>query len=164
VAPDALKNSALLGGCRGPAQEGRGPGIFTYRQRATTIQLYGRLGRAPEQRTTRTGKAMVTGAMVVDLGRDVEMPEWFGLVAFGPIGEALAKHGTGDMAAISDRLTKSAWKARDGAERAGFSVCVDGIASARTVRPGKPKAWPREINGNAVTNKPAVPFDDELRF
>jgi len=35
--------------------------------RTTTIQVYGRLGRAPEQRTTVAGKAMVTGAMVVDL-------------------------------------------------------------------------------------------------
>ena len=37
------------------------------RARTTTIQVYGRLGRAPEQRTTAAGKAMVTGAMVVDL-------------------------------------------------------------------------------------------------
>jgi hypothetical protein len=26
---------------------------------------------------------MTTGAMVMDLGRDGEMPEWFSLVAFG---------------------------------------------------------------------------------
>jgi hypothetical protein len=43
----------------------------------TTIQLYGRLGRTPEERTTAAGKPMMTGAMVVDLGRDAEMPEWF---------------------------------------------------------------------------------------
>lgn len=100
---------------------------------------------------------MVTGAMVVDLGRDSEMPEWFSLVAFGTIGEVLAKHGKGDMAAISGRLTKSAWTGRDGAERAGFSVCVGGIASARTVRPGKAKARPHD-------EQRAAPFDDELRF
>jgi single-stranded DNA-binding protein len=83
---------------------------------------------------------MITGAMVVDLGRDGEMPEWFSLVAFGTIGKALAKHGKGDMAAVSGRLTKSAWTGRDGAERTSFSVCVDGIASARAVRPGKPNS------------------------
>jgi single-strand DNA-binding protein len=122
----------------------------------TTIQTYGRFGRAPEQRTTRTGKAMVTASMVVDLGRDAEAPEWFSLIAFGSAAEVLAKHGKGDMAAISGRLTKSAWKARDGAERSGFSVLVDSIASARTVRPGKPKARPRDAKVAA--------FDDELRF
>lgn len=105
----------------------------------TTIQLYGRLGRTPEQRTTAAGKAMVTGAMVVDLGRDGEMPEWFSLVAFGTLGEVLARHAKGDMVAVSGRLTKSAWTGRDGVERSGFSVLVDSIASARMVRPGKRK-------------------------
>jgi single-stranded DNA-binding protein len=100
---------------------------------------------------------MVTGAMLVDLGRDGEMPEWFSLVAFGTISEVLATHAKGDMVAVSGRLTKSAWTGRDGAERAGFSVCVDGIASARAVRPGKPKARPRDAQGG-------MPFDGELRF
>lgn len=103
----------------------------------TTIQIYGRLGRAPEQRSTANGKAITTATMVADLGRDGDMPEWFSLVAFGTIGEALAKHAKGDMAAISGRLTKSAWTGRDGAERSGFSVLVDSIASARTVRARK---------------------------
>ena len=39
----------------------------------------------------------------------------------------------------------------------GFSVLVDSIASARTVRPGKPKVRPRYEQGG-------VPFDDPLRF
>lgn len=122
----------------------------------TTIQLYGRLGRAPEQRTTATNKAMVTASMVVDLGRDVEAPEWFSLVAFGTIGEALAGHGKGDMVAVSGRLTKSVWTGRDGVERAGFSVLADSIVSARTVRPGKAKARREHAE--------AVPFDDAIPF
>ncbi|MGH7315686.1 MAG: single-stranded DNA-binding protein [Candidatus Rokuibacteriota bacterium] len=110
----------------------------------TTIQIYGRLGRAPAQRTTATGKAMVTASMVVDLGRDGEMPEWFSLMAFGTAGESLARHVKGDMISVSGRLTKSAWTGKDGAERSGFSVLVDSIASARTVRPRKsfPKPLP----------------------
>ncbi|MGH8584653.1 MAG: single-stranded DNA-binding protein [Gammaproteobacteria bacterium] len=117
-----------------------------------TVQIYGRLGRAPEQRTTTNGKAMVTASMVVDLGRDGDMPEWFSLVAFGIAGEALVKHGKGDMVAVSGRLTKSAWTSKDGAERSGFSVLVDTIASARTVRPGK------------RSRSEDSPFDDPLTF
>ena len=113
----------------------------------TTIQIYGRLGRAPEQRTTAAGKPMTTGTMVVDLGRDAETPEWFSLAAFGTTGEALAKHAKGDMVAILGRLTKSAWTGRDGAERSGFSVLVDSVASARTVRPGKAKAAEDRAHG-----------------
>jgi single-strand DNA-binding protein len=120
----------------------------------TTIQLYGRLGRVPEQRTTEAGKGMVTGAMVVDLERDGEMPEWFSIVAFGTIGEALAKHAKGDMVAISGRLSKSSWTGKDGAERSGFSVCVDSIASARTVRPGKAKGRREHGEGSGEFNGP----------
>ncbi len=120
----------------------------------TTIQLYGRLGRIPEQRTTAAGKAMVTGAIVVDLGRDGEMPEWFSLAAFGTAGEALARHAKGDMIAVSGKLTKSVWTGKDGVERSGFSVLVDTLASARTVRPGKPKGAHRHAEG----------FSDRLTF
>ncbi len=118
----------------------------------TTIQIYGRLGRDPEQRTTANGKAMVTASMVVDLGRDAEAPEWFSLAAFGATGEVLAKHAKGDMVAVSGKLTKSTWTGKNGAERSGFSVFVDSITSARTVRPGKSKA----AHGGGP------PFDDEL--
>jgi hypothetical protein len=68
---------------------------------------------------------MVTGAVVVNLGRDGEMPEWFSLVAFGTISEVLTRH-------------------REGAERVGLSVCVDSIASARKVRPRKRKVQSRD--------------------
>ncbi len=57
------------------------------------------------------------------------------------------------MVAVSGKLTKSVWTGRDGVERSGFSVLVDSIASAKTVRPGKPKA----AHG-------AAPFKDELSF
>ena len=99
----------------------------------TTIQLYGRLGRTPEQRTTGTNKLMTCSSMVADLGRGEEQPEWFSLVTFGTSSEILALHDKGDMVAVSGRITKSSWKAKDGTERLGFSVLVDWIASARTV-------------------------------
>lgn len=128
----------------------------------TTIQIYGRLGRDPEQRATGAGKPMVTASAVVDLGRGVgEAPEWFSLTAFGATGEALARHAKGDIIAVSGRLTKSAWTGRDGVERSGFSVLVDTIASARTVRPGKPKAGARR---GAAGADGGAPFDDRLGF
>jgi len=126
----------------------------------TTIQIYGRLGRSPESRATTAGKVMVTASMVVDLGRDTEAPEWFSLVAFGTISEALAKHGKGDMVAVSGKLTKSAWTGKDGVERSGLSVLVDSIASTRTVRPGEPKTRDQGVHAEHG----GAPFDDPLRF
>jgi single-strand DNA-binding protein len=122
----------------------------------TAIQIYGRLYRAPEERATGAGKPMTTAGVVVDLGRDAEMPEWISLVAFGTIGEVLAKHDKGDMVAVSGRLSKSAWKSQDGTEHTGFSVRVDGLASARTVRPGKAKAKREDAE--------EAPFNDAIPF
>jgi hypothetical protein len=100
---------------------------------------------------------MVTDSMVVDLGRDGEMPEWFSSRS-GPSVRPWRGTPRGDMVAISGRLTKSAWTGRDGAERAGFSVCVDSIASARTVR--KPKVQSRDEYGRPRDERDAVPFDN----
>jgi hypothetical protein len=58
------------------------------------------------------------------------------------------------MVAVGARLSKSAWKAQDGTAHRGFSVLVDSIASARTVRPGKAKAKRADAE--------AVPFDDAI--
>jgi single-stranded DNA-binding protein len=76
---------------------------------SATIQLYGRLGRTPERRTTGV-KTMVTTSMVVELGRGEEMPEWFSLIAFGGASELLARHAKGDMVSVSGKLSKAAWK------------------------------------------------------
>ena len=123
----------------GGRQGGRGfAGVspLRYQQHVTTtIQFYGRLGRTPSLRTTAAGKAMVTGAMVVDLGRDGGMPEWFSLVAFGAIGEVLARHAKGDMVAVSGRLTKSAWRAGTArSDRASRCSLIPSRALARLRR------------------------------
>ena len=121
----------------------------------TTIQIYGRLYRAPEERTTGAGKPMTTAGVVVDLGRGAEMPEWISLVAFGRISEVLARHDKGDMVAVGGRLSKSAWTAQDGTAHTGFSVLVDSIAGARTARPGKARIKREDAEET---------FDDAIQF
>jgi single-strand DNA-binding protein len=130
-------------------------GFTGARWNVTTIQIYGRLYRAPEKRTTGAGKPMTTAGLVVELGRGVEMPEWISLVAFGRIGEVLARHAKGDMVAVGGRLSKSSWTAQDGSVHTGFSVLIDSIASARTVRPGKASRARRE---RADEFNDAIPF------
>jgi single-strand DNA-binding protein len=97
------------------------------------VQLHGSLTHTPERRTTAVGKEMVTGMLIVELGRGEKVPEWFALVALGRISDALAKHQKGDTISVSGKLSKASWKTRDGEARSGFSVLLDGIASARTV-------------------------------
>jgi single-strand DNA-binding protein len=96
------------------------------------VELHGHLCRDPERRMSNI-RPMTSALLVVQLGRGEDVPEWFALAAFGRLGEALSKHVKGDAVSVSGKLTKASWKTRDGAERAGFSVLLDGIGSVRTV-------------------------------
>ncbi len=105
------------------------------------VSAYGRLGRDPEERQTRGGKAMVVSALAVAVNRfgEPEATEWLDLIAFGKAGEMLARHLKGETVSIAGTMTKRAYTGRDGAARVSWSVVVDSIVSARTARPGTGK-------------------------
>jgi single-strand DNA-binding protein len=100
--------------------------------------LYGRVGGDPVSRQTRTGKPMTTCSVAVNVARNDEelANEWFNVVAFGRTADELARHKKGDLVAVIGRLTRNNFTARDGQERSSWSVAVEQIVSARTVRPG----------------------------
>ncbi len=99
--------------------------------------IYGRLGADPIERQTRSGKAMATASLAVSVGRPDagEETQWFNLVAFGRAGEDLMRHIKGDLVACMGALTKNRYTARDGQERESWSLNIEAIVSARTVRP-----------------------------
>jgi single-strand DNA-binding protein len=98
--------------------------------------IYGRTGSDPVPRQTRTGKPMVTTSVAVNVSKHGEEPvtEWFGIVAFGAVGELLARHVKGDLICAMGPLTRSAFVGRDGEERAGWGLVAEAVLSARTVR------------------------------
>ncbi len=100
--------------------------------------VYGRLGADPVERQTRNGKAMVTVSLAVSAGRPDADEEtvWFSLAAFGRTAETLARHAKGDLLAAMGPLHRTRFTGRDGQERQGWSLTVESVVSARTVRPG----------------------------
>ncbi len=100
--------------------------------------IYGRLGADPVERETRNGKAMVTVSLAVSAGRPDADEEtvWFSLAAFGRAAETLARHAKGDLLAAMGPLHRTRFTGRDGQERQGWSLTVESVVSARTVRPG----------------------------
>ena len=103
-----------------------------------TASVYGRLGADPIERQTKNSKAMTTATVAVDAARHGADADtvWFGLVAFGRAAEALARHVKGDLIACMGTLYRNHYTARDGQEREGWSLNVEAIVSARTVRSG----------------------------
>ena len=107
-----------------------------------TLAVYGRLGSDPREHSTRTGKAMTTASLAVnvpDRSRDAdegaEAALWFNVVAFGRVAEDLARHAKGDPVSVSGRLQWSRWTDRDGDERQQWAIVADALVSARPVRP-----------------------------
>ncbi len=128
--------------------------------------LYGRLGAEPVERETRNGKEMVTVSLAVNAGRpDVgEETQWFNLVAFGRAAKDMMRHGKGDLVACMGGLTKNRYTARDGQEREGWSLNVESIVSARTVRPsgGRKRAEAAKAAPAGASAGNGAPFNDPI--
>ncbi len=124
--------------------------------------IYGRLGADPVERETRNGKAMVTASLAVNAGRPDADEEtvWISLAAFGRAGKALARHAKGDLVAAMGALYRKRFIGRAGVEREGWSLTVEAIVSARTVRP----SGGRKRTESATRASPGSPTDDRAPF
>ena len=120
-------------------------------------------------RTTKSDTAMASTSMAVTVGRKPEDndTEWFRLVAFGRQADALCRHQKGDLVGIMGGLSRERWIGNDGVERTAWSVVVDAVMSAQTVRPrGGGKRSENGI-GDEVRRADAstqAPFDDSIPF
>src|SRR5690349_25081895 len=80
---------------------------------------------------------MATASIAVDGSRGYgpDKTEWISLIAFGKAGDELARHSKGDLIAAIGQLSRSRFTGRDGVERAGWSLAIESLLFARTVRP-----------------------------
>ena len=107
-----------------------------------TLAVYGRLGSDPREHTTRTGGAMATARLAVDVPDRSQGAEggatetlWLRVTAFGRVADDLLLCAKGDPVSASGRLQFSRYQAHDGDEREQWAIVADALVSARTVRP-----------------------------
>ena len=66
----------------------------------TQLAGYGRLGKDPVRRTTKSGELMVTASLALNVDRITDdrqiAPWWLNLVAFGAQAESLERHKRGE--------------------------------------------------------------------
>ena len=127
-----------------------------------TASVYGRLGGDPVKRLTKNSKAMTTATVAVDAARHGTDADtvWFGLLAFGRTAETLLHHAKGDLVAAMGALHRTRFTARDGTEREGWSLNVDALVSARTVRTGGGRKRAKPAEPAPATD--GAPFDDPI--
>jgi len=127
--------------------------------------VYGRLGRDPQTRQTKTGADMVTCSIAVDAAPgNSEQPEtvWFQVLAFGKVAETLARHQKGDLVSLSGRITQSRWTNQAAEEKTGMTIITDAVISAKSVRPSGGR---KKEDGTAGDYDDCNDeFTDEIRF
>ena len=110
----------------------------------TQIAGYGRLGKDPVCRRTKSGELMVTASLALDVDRLTDdrqpAPWWLNLVAFGVQAESLERHERGEMISVTGPLERSYWTDQSGEVRESWGMVVESLVSARTARPGPRKA------------------------
>lgn len=109
---------------------------------------YGRLGQAPRRISTQGGKSMAVASIAVNVGEHDDPAEWFGVLAFGQVADALLRHEKGDLVSVSGRVQRSSWTGSDGQKHQQLQIVADSVISARTTRPA---------GGKRKTDKPAGP-------
>ena len=108
---------------------------------------------------------MIRVSLAVSAGRPDadEETQWFNLISFGRAAETLARHQKGDLLAAMGPLYRSQFTGRDGTEREGWSLTVESIVSARTVRPSGGRKRATEAKPAATTSPDdGRPFDDPM--
>ena len=119
------------------------------------VLLLGRLGAAPEVRTSE-GKAAVLRLGLAThrrwrVGDDEwrEETDWHKVVVFGPLAERLGLRAQkGDLLLVEGRLSRRAWKAADGTQRSTVEVVgqrVRVLGRLARERPGE------SLNGEAAS-------------
>jgi single-strand DNA-binding protein len=129
--------------------------------------IYGRIGRDPKPVTTKTGTAMCTASLAVDVGREPGQETlWVSIMAFGALADALQRHQAGDMISAMGKLTRGRYTGQDGQERESWSLLADALHSSRTVRPGRRQHTGDRGNGTrpSPSNPAGADFDDPLTF
>jgi single-strand DNA-binding protein len=101
----------------------------------------GRIGQAPELRTTKGGKPWCSLSVGVSGEGDGDAVTWIGVAVFGSAAETVAKLDKGARVYVEGRLRLDAWTDREGRERHGLKV----------------NAWRVEVLGQIGHRKPRKP-------
>lgn len=104
------------------------------------VSIYGRLGRDPQERQTRSGNSVTTSSVAANAtpsnyDGDTETIR-FQVLVLGKARETQARHSKGDLVSLSGRIVQNRWTNQAGEEKTGMTIIADTIISAKSVRLG----------------------------
>lgn len=126
--------------------------------RRNHIELTGHLGADPQQRSSAKA-VIVTARLAVNnsysqAGALKERTDWFSLVAFGRVAEALQRFTKGERIAVEGRLQTDAWAGEDGKRHERVEVVVLRVEAAARERADQKQA--EDDAPSAATSEPTA--------
>jgi single-stranded DNA-binding protein len=125
---------------------------------AVLALVCGSLFRAPEQRTSKTGKPFVTATI---LAKDGEASQWWRVTAFSETAQAeLMRLTDGDTVSIQGAFKAELYQPEGGDPRVSLSIIADHVLALR--QPPRERKAPKELD--APHRGGAAAFDDSIPF
>jgi single-stranded DNA-binding protein len=117
----------------------------------------GSLFRAPESRTSKSGRPYVTATI---RAKDGEASQWWRVTAFSESVQAeLMRLGDGDAVSVQGPLKVETYE-KDGATKLSLSIVADHVLALRQ----PPKERKAKRSGDAPYRGGAAAFDDPISF
>lgn len=121
------------------------------------VILMGRLTRDPEQRTTSTGKIIVSFSIAVDRGGQDDTADFFNINAWEKLGELVMQYLTkGRRVLVQGRLRQDRWDDKDSGKKQSR---IEVTASDVTFLDGPSDSVRQSDSSNGSTSK-SKPTDD----
>jgi single-stranded DNA-binding protein len=119
----------------------------------------GSLFRAPEQRTSKAGKPLVTATI---RSKDGEASVWWKIVAFSEdVQTELLRLGDGDSCCVQGAFKAELYQPEGREARVSLSIIVDHVLALRQPKIGSaayPRKPPKERHGGAAAFDDSIPF------
>lgn len=131
------------------------------------IQLIGNLGRDPESRFTKSGKAVCNFTMATtDKYQDEERTEWHRIVCFGKTAELAGQYlKKGRQVYIEGRIQTKQWEGRDGQKRTDKEIIANNIVFLSTPKADAPAPSQGQMFGQGNDGRATDPFGgDDIPF
>lgn len=122
------------------------------------VILMGRLTRDPEQRTTSTGKLIVSFGIAVDrVGQD-DSADFFDVTAWEKLGELVAKYlGKGSRVLVQGRLRQDSWEDKEtGKKRSRVEVTATDVTFLDSPKGGEGQSTSSSKTSSATKTEDVV--------
>lgn len=131
-----------------------------------SVQLVGRLGSAPEFKTTASGKEVCKLRIATDSGYgEHKRTDWHSVVAFGGLARSCAQLEKGRLVGVRGSIKYVTWQKEDGSNAYFTEILADDVEFLGP-RPGGSGGQSAEARAstNGSGKAPAADYGDDMPF